>query len=153
MNAKIPIQDLSNEALGNRMTGLALNLYYDNARLMLPADVGDLFRETLDECNRRGLDQVQVVPACIHQNDSFPKIHSGQLIRYDKRDRLERLMQGVISFGPSHIYKSALIEAQRDDEMQRRFLYPNQVVTIGGVEYPASNIVLHSHIAEENGTP
>jgi len=153
MNAKVPIQDLSDEALANRMTGLAINLYYDEARLMLPADVGDLFRETLDECKRRGLDQVQVVPACIHQDDSPPKIHNGQLIRYDKRDRLERLIQGIISFGPSHIYKDAVVEAQQDDETQRRFLYPNQVVTIGEVEYPASNIVLHSHIAEEDGTP
>jgi hypothetical protein len=62
-------------------------------------------------------------------------------------------MQGNISFGPSHVYKDALIEAQQDDEMQRRFLYPNQLVTTGGVDYPASNIVLHSHIAEEDGTP
>lgn len=153
MNAKVPIQDLSNEAIASRMTGLALNLYYDEARLMLPADVRDMFSETLDECNRRGMAQLQVVPPCIHQNDPLPKIYSGQLIRYDKRDRLERLMQGIISFGPSHIYKNAPIEAQQDDEMQRRFLYPNQVVTIGEVQYPASNIVLHSHIAEEDGTP
>jgi hypothetical protein len=62
-------------------------------------------------------------------------------------------MHGVVSFGPAHKYKDALIEAQRDDEMRRRFLYPNQIVTIGAVNYPASNIVLHSHIAEKDGTP
>lgn len=153
MNGKVPIQDLSDEALGYRMTGLALNLYYDNRRLMLPADVGDLFRETLEECTRRGLKQVLSVPACIHEDDASPKIYSTHLIRYGKRNHLEKLMQGIISFGPSQLYKDASIEAQQDDEMQRRALAPNQNVIIGDVEYPASNIVLRSQIAEHDGTP
>jgi hypothetical protein len=134
------------------MTGLALNLYYESSRLMLPADVADFFRETLDECNRRGLDHVQVVPSHIREDDRSPTVHRGDLIRYDKRARLERLIQGIISFGPAHIYKEALIDAQRDDEMSRRSLCPNQVVTIGGVQYPASDIVFHSHIAKKDGT-
>jgi hypothetical protein len=153
MNAKVRIQDLNNQALVSRMNGLALSLYYDNAQLMLPADIADLFRETVDECNRRGLDQVQVVPTCIEQNDLPPKVYRRQLVRYDKRDRLERLMQGFISFGPACLYKDATIEAQRDDESQRRELGANQIVTIKDVKYPASDIGFYTNVSRPDGTP
>ncbi len=62
-------------------------------------------------------------------------------------------MSGVVSFGPSGLYRDAVNSSQQDDETRRRHRYPNQTVVIGGVSYPASSIVLHGEIAEMDGAP
>ena len=150
---KVPIQDFSDEELRQRMYDLALNLYYDDQTLILPADVVEFFKETSDECKKRSLDDALVVPEYSRRGDHRPVVHATTLIRYGKRPHLEDLMRGVVSFGPSILYRDAPIQSQKDDETRRRCRFPNRVLTIGGVQYPASNIILHTEIAEIDGTP
>ena len=59
---KVPIDDFDDKELCQRMYDLALNLYYDDQTLTLPADVAEVFKETSDECKRRNLYQAFVVP-------------------------------------------------------------------------------------------
>jgi hypothetical protein len=150
---KVPIENFSDTDLCRRMYGLALNLYYDDQILKLPAAVAELFKEASDECKTRKLDHAFVVPEYTRIGDHAPVIHSSALIRYGKRSHLEDLMRGVVSFGPSTLYRDAPIYSQKDDEMKRRFRLPDQVLTIDGVHYPVSDLILHNHIAKMDGTP
>lgn len=150
---KVPIDDFDDKELCQRMYDLALNLYYDDQTLTLPADVAEVFKETSDECKRRNLYQAFVVPEYSQKGDHPPVVHATALIRYGERSHLEALKQGIVSFGPSTLYRDAPIQFQRDNETKRRFRLPNQVLTIGGIQYPASKLILHREIAEIDGAP
>lgn len=150
---KVPIQHFSDAELSQRMYDLALNLYYDNQVLTLPADVAELFVETPNELKVRKLEQALVAPEFTRIGDCPPVVHAPAIIRYGKRPHLEALMRGMVSFGPSSLYRDAPIHSQRDDEMRRRFRLPNQTLTIGGAEYPASQLILDRGISGIDGKP
>jgi hypothetical protein len=148
---KIPIEHLSDATLQELARDLGLNVYYTHGQPTLVTDVVEHFQEAVEECSRRGLD---CTPKRLAKRTDPPTVFYPNLekvIRYGKKRHLEAFMQGTVSFGPSGCYSAAKVRAQRDDETCRTFRAPNQRITIGSIEYDASNIVLRSAMADAKG--
>jgi hypothetical protein len=137
----VPLADFTDKELITRMGWLARNLYYDGEQGKTYTDVIEIFRETKDECERRGLTHAVVSPNCARKGDPRPVVAPGVVIRYAERRYLEELMTGIVSFGPATDYRDSPFEARKDDETKRRERGPNGVITIGSTEYPCESLM------------
>jgi hypothetical protein len=135
------------------MHNLACAVHFNGKTINVPQPIYDAFFTTLAECKKRNVPDSRWFPEIIRTDDPPPTFHEDTLIRYGEREHLDALVTGVISFGPAESYIGAKLESQKDDETRRHHRRPNQVITIGGVQYPASEIKISYDIAETNAAP
>ena len=150
---KVSIEDLSDASLLKRMHNLACAVHFNGNRINVPQPIYDAFFTTLAECKKRNVPDSLWFPEIIRLDDPMPIFHKDTLIRYAERIWLDTLMEGIISFGPAESYIGANLESQKDDETRRHHRRPNQVTTIAGVQYSASEINIGYDIAKMDGTP
>ncbi len=74
-------------------------------------------------------------------SDPMPTYHKEHLVRYGQRKHLNDFIGGKISFGAASIYEGQSNPAQRDNEHTRSWHSANAVLKIGGVDYPANDLV------------
>jgi hypothetical protein len=145
------LAEFSNEHLEERLQGLAKNLFLANGQLYVPTDIRQSFFETYEEALRRGMPTKLNVERWILPTDPMPIMHSISIVRYSKRQWLEEFREGRIRFTTASKFAALENVAQRDDELQRSWHLANRVLTINGVEYPASNMRLSQPVLRKDG--
>ena len=139
MLTKTAIQDLTNNELTERMEGLLKNVYCQGSDFVIWERAIPFFKEAAEECTRRGIPHQSHLPEYTRPNDAPPIIHTSALIRYGKRNHLEQLMRGVVSFGASEQYEADVVAARQDYEDRCIIRIPDGPLIIDGTEYMARN--------------
>jgi hypothetical protein len=146
-----PISQFSDDHLRGRLLGLSKNLFFLDGQLRIPSEISLAIRETFAEAGKRGPIPDLGLEKLIDPKDPAPVFHEKSRVRYASKDRLESFRSGVVTLSPASCYSGLDNAAQRDDELQRSWHMPDTILTIGGVEYPASDLVLRRGMKETGG--
>ncbi|NBV24969.1 MAG: hypothetical protein EBS05_24000 [Proteobacteria bacterium] len=144
-----PLSQFSDAHLLVRLEGLAKNHFFAQGRLFFPTDLRAAYDETYAEARSRGLLSKSEIELLIAPTDPAPVIHQQSVVRYSKREHLEKLLAGVVSFGHAKQYADSQNHAQRDDELHRMWHEADRIIEIQGVSYPASDIVFKQPTSNE----
>ena len=146
-----PLSQFSDSHLFERLQGLAKNHFFAEGRLFFPSDIRAAYDETYAEVQRRGPLPKLEIELLIAPTDPAPVMHQHSVVRYSKREHLEELRAGVVSFGHAKQYVDSKNPAQRDDELQRTWHTADTTFEISGISYPASDIVFKQPMSNEAG--
>lgn len=146
-----PIEQFSDEHLRVRIQGLAKSLFFRGGQLTIPSEVSSAFREAVSESDKRGMPATLGLDGLIDPNDPEPVFHEQHRVRYGSTERLEAFKAGVVSLSPAKCYSALENAAQKDDELLRSWHAADTVFSIGGVDYPASDLVMRRPLKEKGG--
>ena len=153
MPARMPTAHLEEGVLISRYESLLRACYLQGTRLRIPTLISDAFHETRIEVGRRGLSTRITLPSVLNPDDPDPIFHNHSIVRYLEEPFLSQFFSGSISLAPAKSYATQPNSARRDNEHERPFMHSNQIVTINGISYPATDLQLKRQILGVGGLP
>ena len=152
MLTRKPVSELGNDVLVSRYQSLLHACRVKDLRFLVPTFISDAFHETRIEVERRGISP-DIGPSIINTDDPDPINHDHSIVRYLEEPYLSQFLSGTISLGHAKDCAADPNPARKDDEQKRMFMHPNQVVTIGEIKYPTSDIEFKIQILGDDCLP
>ncbi len=146
-----PLEQFSNSHLRDRILGLAKNVFFLDGQLRVPSEISHALREAIAEAEKRGPVPDLGLENLVNPKDPAPVFHEQHRVRYGLREHLEAFRAGVVSLSPAQSFSELENIAQKDDELVRSWHAADTVFSIGGVDYPASDLVMRRPLKDKGG--